>query len=499
MLKVDTLLKKSKGKLTGDEVGRLMIVDLVECYKHSLTGGDVNTGLFTDKEKTELVNAVEGREEIARYNKYRYLNDFLTRFPVLIFSREQMFENYYFRLYSLLKTARAAEDEYFFEKFRPLIVTEEKYKDLVAQELDDKKSWTYTPEKLFFDRLNAIITDYKAGKRTGLNAKIEATKRQPIKRERIKANYWAGGENGRYETRDGKTESQVNPAIWQELLNADELIFVEDRRAPESETAFDVLEYAENFYYSEETDSTETLAEFREDYPDIWAFVWEKLTANKALSFLKGLSYEEYFTDCITLEELAKANVFDYRKELTNFSGISVNGYSGVAVIKSGMFNEKTDALVRMPHYLFLAEHLLEGETEEIIADYIDTIKEALIAIYSYNAVIGILTEKLDIDGLDIFLADTRRYSDMIAVMNDLFAQFHYLSRCGKVPNERPAEELNAIFRELLKPIKIGELRPSEEIIARFKADFSLDTLEGKGLALTDQVAQAVKDAIAGV
>jgi len=499
MAKIDTLLKKSKGKLTGDEVGRLMIADLVECYKHSLTEGDVNTGLFTDKEKTELVNAIEGKEEIARYNKYRYLNDFLTRFPVLIFSREQMFENYYFRLYSLLKTARAAEDEYFFEKFRPLIVTEEKYKELVAQELDDKKSWAYTPEKLFFDRLNAIIADYKAGKHTGLNAKLEATKRQPIKRERIKANYWASGENGRYETKDGKTESQVNPVIWQELLNADELIFVEDASAPEDATAFDVLEYAENFYYSVETDSTETLAEFREDYPAIWAFVWKKLTTNKALSFLEGLSYEEYFTDCITLEELAKANAFDYRKELTSFSGAFVNGYSGVAVMKSGEFNEETEMLGRMPHYHFLAEHLLEGEIEEIIADYIDTIKESLIAIYSYNAVIGIIAKKLDIDGLNIFLADTHRYSDMIAVMNDLFTRFHDLSRCGKVPNERPAEELNAIFRELLKPIKIGELRPNEEIIARFKADFSLDTLEGKGLALTDQVAQAVNDAIAGV
>jgi len=498
MTKVDTLLKKGKGKLTGDEVGRLMIADLVECYKHALTGGDVNSGVFTDKEKTELVNAVEGKENVARYNKYRYLNDFLTRFPALTLANEQMYENYYFRLYTLLKQVQAAEQEYFFDKFRPLIVTEERYNELVAQELDAKKSWAYTPERLFFDRLAAIIADYKEGKRTGINAKIEATKHQPIKRERIKTFYWASGANCRYETQDGKTESEVNPAVWQELLSAGELIYAEDRSAPEDATAFDLLEYAECFYYSEETDSTETLAEFREDFPAIWAFVWKKLTACKALSFLEGLSYEEYFSECITLEELAKANAFDYRKELTTFSGIFVTGYSGVAVMKSGKLNEETQTLDRMPHYHFLAEHLLEGETEDIIRDNIETQKNALISIFSYNAALDIIGESLAIDGLEVFKSHTSRYDDMVAVMNDLFGEFYELTRCGKVPDERPAEELNAIFRELLKPIKIRELKPSEELIARLKADFSLDTLEGKGLAFTDEIAQSIRDAITG-
>ena len=256
MTKVDTLLKKGKGKLTGDEVGRLMIADLIECYKQAFHGGDANSGLFTDKEKTELVNAVEGREEIARYNKFRYLNDFLTRFPALSLANEQMFENYYFRLYSLLRQVHAAENEYFFDKFRPLIVTEERYKELVEQELEQKKSWSYTPESLFFDRLKAIIEDYKAGKRTGINAELDKLKTQPIKRARIRKFYWESGANGHYETQDGKTEKQVNPAIWQDLLAADELVFVDEREAPEDATAFDVLEYADCFYYSEETDST---------------------------------------------------------------------------------------------------------------------------------------------------------------------------------------------------------------------------------------------------
>lgn len=499
MSKIDALLKKSKGKLTGDEVGRLMISDLIECYKHALTGGDVNTGIFTDREKSELVSAVEGKENIARYNKYRYLNDFLTRFPTLNALQEQTFENYYFRLYSLLKSAHTAENEYFFDKFRPLIVTEEHYKELVAQELEEKKSWTYTPERLFFDRLNAILADYKAGKRTGINAKIEATKSQPIKRERIKANYWASGENGHYETKDGKTEEQVNPVIWQELLSSNDLVYIDDTSAPESATAFDVLEYAEGFYYSEETDSTETLAEFKEDYPAIWAFVWKKLTACKALSFLEGLSYADYFKECISLEELAKANAFDYRHELNAFTGVYVNGYSGLAVMKVGTINEETETLDRMPHYHFLAEHLLEGDTRDAIEYYIEVIKNSLIEIYSYNTAISIIKEKLDIDGLEIFYGDIEQRKDMIAILNDLFEQFHDITRIGKVPNEKPTEELNAELRELLKPINIAELRPSKEIIARFKEEFTLDSLEGKGLAYTSEIAQAVRDALEGV
>ena len=499
MNKIDKLLKKGKGKLTGDEVGRLMIADLVECYKRALKGDSSGAGLFSDSEKAELVNGIEGRENIARYNQYRYLNDFLTRFPILLFSREQYFENYYFRLHSLLKTTRTAEDEYSFDWGRPLIVTEEEYKELAAEELENKKSWTYTPERLFFERLDAIMSDYQAGKRTGINAKIEETKSQPIRRERIKSNYWSCNEKGYYRTKDGKTEGEVEPAIWQSLLNAGELVFVEDAAAPENATAFDVLECAEGFYYSEETDSTETLAEFKEDFPAIWDFVWKKLTACKALSSLKAMSYKDYFKDCITLEELAKANAFDYREKFTEFSGVLVNGYMGVAVVKSSInntFSERTEREKRLLYYPFLAESLLDDKTSEIIADQIASIKEALIGVYSYNAALDIIGEKLGIDGLDVFKTDTNRYSEMIDFMNCIFMDLHNVRRCGKVPGERPAKELNADLKELLKPIKIWTLQPSEEILARFKSELTLETLEGKGLKFTDEIIQAVKDSI---
>lgn len=501
MKNIDQLLKKGKGKLTGDEVGRLMIADLIAAYKNALaayknalTGGDVK-GILTDKEKAELVNCLEGRENIIRYNKYRYLNDFLTRFPTLAGLQEQIFDNFYFRLYALLGNAKAAENEYWFDHFSPLIVTEEQYRELTAEQNAKDREETYSAMDIFGEFLLDVLNKYESGKRLKIRKDITKTKSQPIPNERIKANYYEKGENGHYETKDGETEKEVNPVVWQELLAAHELIFIDELEAPEDVTAYDILQDAIGYYSPKEM-----LTEFKNDYPAIFSYVWGMMISEPALAPIKGMTAEELTEKpFITGLELANAGILDFKHRISEGYRGSDISYCGVAVLKCGTYNTETATLDRMPHYHFLSEHLLEGDTKEVIEAYIENLQNSLIELYSYNTALEIIREKLDIDGLEVFYSDMQDRKDQIEILNDVFEGFYSVNRDGRTPDEKPTEELRAELKEMLKPISIRRYQPSEEIIERFKNNFSLDALEGKGLAYTEEIAQAIRDTLEGV
>ena len=158
-------------------------------------------------------------------------------------------------------------------------------------------------------------------------------------------------------------------------------------------------------------------------------------------------------------------------------------------------YSEKDgDCFKRLPHYSTLAEWFLQTETKKRITEQIENIKEALMGVFCYNATLDMIGDKFNIDGLEVFKSNITRFSGMIEFLNYLFTKLHNLTRSGKVPGELPAEELNAALKELLKPIKIRELMPNEEIIARFRDELTLDVLEKKRLSITDEFIQAVKD-----
>jgi hypothetical protein len=492
MKDITQLLKKSKGKLTGDEVGRLMIADLVEAYKHALTGGDVNKGILSDKEKSELVKGLEGSHNITRYNKYRYLNDFLTRFPTLNALQEQIFDNYYFRLYSLLKNAENAEQEYWFDHFTPLIVTEEKYKELTAEQNAHDREATYSAIDIFMEYLLDLISKYENGKRVKIRKEIDKTKSQPITNKRIKTNYYEKGENGHYETKEGETENQVNPVVWQELISAHELVFIDEREAPDDITAYEILQDALGYYSPEEI-----LTEFKADYPAIFSYIWDEMIKEPVLEPITEMTPEELInTSFITGLELANAGILDFKQRIKEGYRASDISYCGVAVLKCGLYNTETATLGRMPHYHFLSEHLLEGGTKEVIENYIAALQNCLIELYSYNTALEIIRDVLGIDGLEIFYSNMERRKDQIEILNDMFAGFYELNRDGRTPDEMLTEELRTELKELLKPISINDYKPSEEIIEQLKANFSLDALEGKGLAYTDEIAQAIRSSL---
>lgn len=498
MVKIETLLKKPLDKLNGDEAGRVLVADLTTKYKNMVASNGRNAqGLLDDREKGQLVNGLSSSEDIARYNIYLYLVEFLTRYPDMNNTHVQTFENYYFRLYGFLSNSATAEDEYENALNMPLIVTEEQYKELCERERSYKGEWQLTPEKLFFNRLYEILDDYRQGKQTGINAAIDRTKTLPISNERVLEHYrdpFLG--IGHFETEDGHREEEINPLIWQKLLAENELHYIEDVVfSKDVPTAFDILQDAELFYSSEQEGDKTTLFEFEKDYPEIYRFVWVQIREN--IPGCEGLPMCDYFKPIISFKALADFNVFNYREKLNEFSGLNIDGYldgyKGVAVIKVGR-----DLSSKVLRESFLSERLLAPDAKKIIREYIEAIEDAYIDITCTNAILHILGEKIGIPDVDVFEVDTTPYVVMMRALETLTARFSFLKRSGKTEGEQDAEVLSRQLGYLLFIAPLDMLTPNTKLIEQFTKKFDLDTITNRGIALITEMAQAVRHKLRG-
>lgn len=106
---IQKLLKK---KPTGDEVGRMMLEDLVLSYRYTLTPDNpALPPLLTDEQKTTLVNALKTPEDILRYNEYRYVHEYLLNAQMFILLQSRSADVKFWQLYPQLELLRAAEEE----------------------------------------------------------------------------------------------------------------------------------------------------------------------------------------------------------------------------------------------------------------------------------------------------------------------------------------------------------------------------------------------------
>ena len=181
---IKNLLKK--GKLTGHEVGQLMIKDLAKSYKNILENkGD--EGLLTFEDKTLLVDGLKKSEDIKRYNEFRHVHEFLITAPILFSLYEKTASNAFWKTYHLLRETQQAENEYTQEKHHtPRIVTQKQYDDLKQADFNKKIGWSYSVENLLLYSVNYYFDQYKAGKKTPFDKYFTASKEQPITNPRIK-------------------------------------------------------------------------------------------------------------------------------------------------------------------------------------------------------------------------------------------------------------------------------------------------------------------------
>ena len=520
MAEIKSLMNK-KG-WTGDEVGRLMITDLVTAYKNALSGQD--KGLLSDSDKSRLVNALEKPADIKRYNEYRYVHEFLCTVPIRYNLSEQITSHYFWKLYHILRETQQAENENSRCHFDVKIVTQQEYDKIKQADFAAKMEWGYSVELLVLHAIGYYFRLYQNGKKTPYNKYFTASKKQPITNQRIKNKYWADGEGGYYVLPDGRKSKDMTSEEWHAELNklppfnamvgfndlgepreltSDELLqnikahqnreetplkWIDDLSAPEDATMYDVLECLDGFYSSVETDSEETFFELAEDFPDLYNAIWGSLTKTKSLSFLKDIPKEKYFdAELIRCKDLYDNKVLDFKEWLDEFVP---EGMGGIAVLQPSGANypnyridENGNYKPQEPYWRkgYMAENLLL-EYSGHIKEWMETYTNALKEMYATQAAMSIIGDFIGVEDLAILIG--RVNEDQIAALNHTMEFLpEDIVRYGAGENERPADEVKAELKELLQPIKIKDLIPSPEALEKAKRNVDFTTVQGNGTA----------------
>ena len=93
---VKKILKR--GTASGEEIGRLMIQDLVRSCSNTVKSKRNNDGLLTDEEKGSLVSMLNDPQDIKAYNDFRYVHEYLVHVPTLFMLNIQTAKTIYLQL-----------------------------------------------------------------------------------------------------------------------------------------------------------------------------------------------------------------------------------------------------------------------------------------------------------------------------------------------------------------------------------------------------------------
>ena len=117
-------LKKlvTKEHPTGEDLGRLMIADLVVAYKNA-RDGKRNTGLINQKDRMNLMARLHGQRERRIYNDYVGIYELVKIYGSICQAMATSVEMQFWRVYTIVATMIQAEANYSFTSSDPVIMT----------------------------------------------------------------------------------------------------------------------------------------------------------------------------------------------------------------------------------------------------------------------------------------------------------------------------------------------------------------------------------------
>lgn len=431
------------GKLTGEEVGKLMIKDLVTHFLNFQK--EENKGLLSVEERKALVDSIKKPNDIRAYNDYKLLHDFLEKEALKYSIFIQEIRLRYFIMMNFLTNFRYAEQEYNHLRELPKIVTQAEYDEIIKKEIEEKLTWKISVEWLIFDALEYFINLHDNEMVTPFDIHFNSAKKEQI------------------------TNSRLLSWEWAELTDA--------------HTKYDVLDG--DFYFSAETDSEETLWEFREDYPELFNSLLSYLTELPGLEFIKEIAESEYHnTDLIPYQTLYENKILNYPDDIENHHVIDKYP-AGIAILSekvSSIFYSKD----HVPYWreVYMAESFLERK--DTFKHNLDAFKwnlrEALIS----KEVVQIFSELTNLTEINLLLKpeiDKEYYQTINKFFETIPQNIH---RYGYYSNERDDADLKQELKEIFTIINIEEIEPSKEAKEAARAIINFDILRGKEELLYD-------------
>lgn len=521
----------AKKKLTGEEVGRLMILDLAEAYKRRLAGEITSEGLLTEAEKTAMVSKILGNNDIRVYNAYRDIHNFLINTQPFILMYSMQAELYFWRLFSMALKIYNAENAENLRKFEPIIMTKKQYNELKKLDFNKKITMIYTPEDVLIHAIKYYLNKYKSGEKTPFNNYFESFKKKYIINTRIKENYY---DKRHYTLPNGRTNKDMDNKQWlteiakiesysklkltkqtekhkknitfndkiKEKEESEEEIKIikqeKENTAPFDATLFNVLEYVEKYYYSENTKSKKTIFEFSEDYNFFYALLIKTLSEMPGLSLFKEIKRKDFFKKIFNMKDLYTNKIMGYPDIINIFTPEEYIG-GGIAVLqhytyqiknridKKGYYKEKNPIWHKN-----LAESITNDKDNKI-DKWRHTIKDALAECFAREKAFDIVSEFIYVPEIKIFYTNYNEIRDKINALNGIFNLVNLIIDDTANIDKRISKRTREKIGQLFEPINIKNLEPTEDAIESARHSISYETFQGGSDQFIESLKRAVK------
>lgn len=468
MKKTDIKVLLKEG-LTGAEVGKLFLKDMLFMYQQALVNPEIANhtkepeALFTQTERNLLTNSLKTSMDIEEYNDYIALFNYLRHAPIYYNFRKDEMEIAFWKLYFLLTGIKNAEDLHHMNSFRPAIMTEKQYNELKEKDRRDKLAQKVTIAEVIISITQDYINQYTQGWKTKYNPLFEHYKTEKITNPYQLKYYWAEGNNGHYETVDGRKYGEMTKeeiAAYED--QGGKFIFVDEREAPEDATKFNILEYVAEYY--ENTGRDDDIKVFKADYPDIFAAIVEELTKVKGCKTLKNMPVKQFTTKEISINSLYGAGIGYYIDFVDTFI---IEGRFGAAVLQG--FNLLGSRIDENDYYQekedpTITRYLIENIKESMgitIKDLQEEIKESIRFCLAMEETFNIIAERIGLPEINLLLLGFPK--DKFKLLNDLISDLSFsIHRPGL-----ELEDIEKIIADIVTPIRINDLRPDKADIQK--------------------------------
>ena len=411
------LLKKKK--LTGEEVGKIILLDLVNNYTDKPT--------LTQAERDAYVDALVENKDIRAYNDYLQVYRFITTMVVDYESQERAYHAIRQEFIRHILRYSDAENNYFKLSLQPRILTRRDYEQALKEAKENVSSWKYSLYSLVSYELHKNIEAYNNKEKTPYKRYFDAYKKEQASKEAIecyRATYY---------------QSKDNPKKDKELTK---LVMLDD--------------YLE-IYNDAELETKGGMLFFKDDYPELLQSILENYSKLEGLEYLANLTTDDHIReDLIDFKTAYKLDILgakeSYDDPLLTFKGHDLT--SGVAVIESARGIAKGH-IIDGTYYYDLGRDTSRNLAEDILGneEYLSTIerikrqfKQIVRNLVAFQYFMAKLVEITGVPELLAFNRDdgTRRIPFFEAYAEDL-----WVHRYGLLKDEGDPVELGKQVRQL--------------------------------------------------
>ena len=491
---VKKILKR--GTASGEEIGRLMIQDLVRSCSNTVKSKRNNDGLLTDEEKGSLVSMLNDPQDIKAYNDFRYVHEYLVHVPTLFMLNIQTAKTIYLQLDHIFTSLFDAEYINSCISLQPYILTKKQYNEQKIKDFDEKMNLKCTAEELILNSVEYYVDQYESGKKTIFNKYFNDAKKKPLTNYRIKnrpiLDYEGMSPRGSYVLPDGRTNVSMTLEEWSnEVFNCMNQGQMPRWVANDEENLYSAIQTASFFYASWETNSKKTIFEFISDFPELYNALVDDLVE-------KGIDRDALNPQHIFDVEFSFSDLYSKKipwvVEKVDF--FKPKGTCGVAILdtdttklltKAGQIDKDGDYYGSRHPYLFfakrfMAETVLKERTEEIrhlLEEYMAALKLCF-AIHTGVELIGEFIKVPDVTNLigDVETAQIESLNSLMSIIPDMIYRYNTFEE------ERPAKELKKELEELLQPIEIELLKPTSAAIENARKNIDFTTIQGNAKKL---------------